>query len=240
MLEVNPAKAQLPQTASYLNVADPKAEPGDILSQTDAGLVRSREPYDENIFGAVAEKEPPIVFNRPTSTTLPIVTQGGMLIKVSDSNGKIEQGDYITSSNIPGVGQKAKQSGWIIGKAQEDLEKSEGKINVLLGARKLNLNQSKSGVPGILQRIAKGLAEGAQQPENFPVMLRYLFAFLIGGGSFLAGFLSFARTLRDGVQAMGRNPLAKKAIRVSLLLNLAGIIILTGAGLGLSLLIIFY
>jgi len=39
---------------------------------------------------------------------------------------------------------------------------------------------------------------------------------------------------------MGRNPLAKESIRMAMILNLIGILILTMAGLGLALFVILY
>ncbi|MEF8847031.1 MAG: hypothetical protein V5A57_01190 [Candidatus Paceibacterota bacterium] len=227
----------LSQTATNLEVADPEAEAGDIITKSDLGLVRADKPYDKNILGVVGKK-PAIVFNRPGTTTLPIVTQGEVLVKVSDANGEVTQGDYITSSEQPGVGQKATESGFVLGKALEDLNTNQAKIRVLLGAQHVNMGDTST--LGIMEGIGWNILQGAQQPENFPEMLRYLFALLIGGGSFLLGFLSFVRTLQGGVQAVGRNPLAKRAIQMSLILNLIGIIILTGAGLALALFTILY
>ena len=227
----------LSQTASYLEVADQQAEIGDIITKSDLGLVRADTPYDKNIFGVVGQK-PAIVFNRPSTTTLPIVTQGEVLVKVSDANGEVKKGDYITSSEKPGVGQKADEPGYVVGKALEDLNTDQAKIKVVLGVQHVNLGEQDTF--GIMKGIGWNILQGAQQPENFPEMLRYLFALLVGGGSFLLGFLSFARTLQNGVQAVGRNPLAKRAIQVSLAMNLIGIIILTGAGLALALFVILY
>lgn len=227
----------LSQTASNLEVADPEAEAGDIITKSETGLVRADTPYDENVLGVVGNK-PAIVFNKPGTSTLPVVTQGEVMIKVSNTNGKVQQGDYITSSNIPGVGQKADQSGYVLGRALENLNASQAKIRVSLGVQRATIGEQNT--IGIMKGIGWNLIQGAQQPENFPEMLRYLFALLIGGGSFVLGFLSFGRTLQNGVRAVGRNPLAKRSIQISLVLNLVGILILTGAGLTLALFIIFY
>lgn len=225
------------QTASYLEVADPKAEPGDIISKTEQGLVRSSTPYDQDVVGVVAEN-PAIIFNRPSTTTLPIAAQGVVRVKVSDVNGKIKKGDYITTSNQPGVGQKATRPGYVIGGALEDLTKKQGKIRVVLGIREMSIGRAK-GI-GIVEEIRQRLLEGLQKPENFPEVLRYIFAVLVGGGSFLLGFLSFVKSLRNGIEAIGRNPLAKRSIQLALVLNLIGITILTGAGLALAFFAITY
>jgi len=237
LLTSGPALAQsFSQTASNLEVADPQAEAGDILAKSDLGLVRAEEPYAENILGVVARK-PAIVFNRPGTSTLPIVTEGKVIVKVSDNNGEVKRGDYVTSSEQPGVAMKATKSGYVLGRALEDLNTDQAKIEVLLGVQHINEGQTTFG---IMKGIGWNIIQGAQRPENFPEMMRYMFALLVGGGAFLLGFLSFGRTLQNGVQAIGRNPLAKRAIQTSIILNLIGIIILTGAGLALALFVIFY
>ena len=63
---------------------------------------------------------------------------------------------------------------------------------------------------------------------------------VLGGGAFVLGFVSFARSLRSGVEAVGRNPLAKSSIQLAMVLNLGGILTLTMAGIGLALFVIFY
>ncbi len=42
---------------------------------------------------------------------------GRVPVKVSTKNGDIQPGDYITTSDIPGVGMKATEAGRVIGKA---------------------------------------------------------------------------------------------------------------------------
>jgi hypothetical protein len=46
-------------------------------------------------------------------------------VKVSTKNGDIQPGDYITTSDIPGVGMKATEPGRVIGKALTGLSGTE-------------------------------------------------------------------------------------------------------------------
>ena len=94
----------------------------------------------------------------------------------------------------------------------------------------------KPGSGGVLTKIVQGFGK----LESIPEVLRYIFALLVGGGSFAIGFLSFTKALREGIIGISRNPLAKKNIISAMILNLVGILILTLAGLGLSLFVIFY
>jgi len=220
--------------ARNLEVADREAKVGDIISQTEEGLFRSSIPYDENIIGVVGET-PILVFGKPTPLTLPIISFGETLVKASNINGEIKKGDFITSSEKPGVGQKAIQSGFVAGKALENFNQEEGLIRVEINIQ-YQYAPAKTPVSGILSEIWGQLGK----PENFPEVLRYIFALILGGGSFFAGFFAFVSALRKGIEAVGRNPLAKKSIQLAIVLNLIGILILTLAGLGLALFVILY
>ncbi|MCH7541587.1 hypothetical protein IH981_02285 [Patescibacteria group bacterium] len=123
----------------------------------------------------------------------------------------------------------------MIGKALEDLDSSEGLIGVFVNIQYRNVE----GRP-TFGRIFSFLLVSLEKPENLPEVLRYLFALIVGGGAFFLGFISFVRSMRTGVEAVGRNPLAQTSIQVAMLVNLAGISILTAAGVSLALFIIFY
>lgn len=220
--------------ATNLEITDSEAKVGDIISQSKEGLIRSKVPYDENIFGVVG-KTPVMVFGKPSTTTLPIVSFGETLTRVSNVNGEIKRGDYITSSNKAGVGQKASQSGFVLGRALDNLKQEEGLILVFVQPQKITIS-SEAGSGRLLSQFISEL----KLPQTIPEILRYIFALLVGGGSFIIGFSSFIKALREGVAAIGRNPLAKRNIQTAMILNLIGILILTIAGLALALFVILY
>ena len=189
---------------------------------------------DSNLFGIVVEN-PSVVLNKETATTLPVISYGESLVRVNNKSGQISQGEFITSSSDPGVGQKAIESGYVIGKALEDLDGQQGLISVFVNIQYRNVE----GRP-TFGRVFSFLLTSLERPENLPEVLRYIFALIVGGGSYFLGFFSFVRSLRAGVEAVGRNPMAKTSIQVAMLANLIGITILTAAGVGLALFIIFY
>jgi len=228
---------ELPLIARNLEVADSEARIGDIVSQAKEGLIRSSSAYDENIIGVVAEN-PIMVFGKETATTLKIVSFGETLTKVSNINGEIKKGDFITSSDKPGVGQKATESGFVIGQAMQDFNQEDGLILIFVQPQKIIL-PSRPTTGGIISQIFKILPE-LMIPETIPEVLRYIFALLVGGGSFIIGFFSFIKALKEGLTAIGRNPLAKRSIQTAMILNLIGIFILTLAGLSLALFVILY
>lgn len=224
-----------PLIASNLEVADLEAKPGDIMAKSEKGLVRATVPYDPNLFGVVTEN-PLMVFSKPTASTLPIATWGEALVKVTIKNGEIKRGDFITSSEIPGAGQKATQPGFVLGRAMEDFEKDQGMIRVLVSVQYINPTPTRSFINEAINAFLLGLKD----PANLPDILRYLFALFVGGGSFILGFTAFIKALHKGVEGIARNPLAKKSIVAAMLINLAGVSILTIAGLALSVFVIIY
>jgi len=226
----------LPSIAKNLEIADTEVKIGDIISRTEKGLIRSRIAYDENIVGVVGEN-PMLVFGKETTTTLPVITFGEAKVRVNNANGEIKKGDFITSSQTPGVGQKSTQSGWAVGRAMEDLKEKEGLILAQIDIRSVSLPGTRR--PSIREFFSL-IFENLERPENFPAFLRYLFALLFGGGSFFFGFYMIIRTLHKGLEATGRNPLARRSIQMAMVLNLVGIILLTLAGLGLALFVILY
>jgi hypothetical protein len=225
----------VPMIAQYFEIKDPEIKKGDIVSLRNKEIYRSNVPYDENIVGVIGEN-PILVFGKETTTTLPVVSYGKTLVRVTNQNGEIKKGDFITSSNRPGVGEKATESGFVVGRALENFNEDEGLIPVFVSIQYLNLAPKRPTFGGVIQEILSTL----RVPENVPEVLRYTFAIFLAGMSFLFGFIFFLRTLREGIVGMSRNPLAKKSIQTAMILNLIGISILTLAGIGLALFVILY
>jgi len=223
-----------PLIARNLEVVDPEVKIGDIVSQAKEGLIRSETPYDENIVGVIGET-PIMVFGKEGPNTMPVISFGETLTKISNIAGEIKKGDFITSSDRPGVGQKAEESGFIVGVAMENFNQEEGLTLVFVRPEKM-IFSTEVGSGGILDRIFSGLII----PETIPEVFRYLFALLVAAISFIIGFISFIKALREGLAAVGRNPLAKGSIQTAMILNLIGVSILTLAGLALALFVILY
>lgn len=99
--------------------------PGDVVSldsSINAGVSKSTNAYDKNVLGIVST-QPGLVLGLnesiPTSGTYPVqlALAGRVPVKVSTKNGPILPGDYLTSSDIPGVAMKAIQPGFVFGQA---------------------------------------------------------------------------------------------------------------------------
>lgn len=157
-----------------------------------------------------------------------VASSGTVAVDVSDENGPISKGDYITASNVAGVGAKADRSGRVVGVAQADFTGREsgdartsvggqsvalGQIPVSLYVGTVDINSSGSGaqVPASLERLAQTVA-GHQVSA-----IRLILAAVI----MLAGLVSVAVILYGAVSnsflSIGRNPLASHSVYKGLL-----------------------
>lgn len=94
---------------------------GDIVSLAGDGVSqvqKSTSPYDSKAIGVISTK-PGITMGEADGAGKPVIVglAGRVPVKVTTKNGDINTGDYITTSDIPGVGMKATQPGRVIGKA---------------------------------------------------------------------------------------------------------------------------
>lgn len=215
-----------------------EAQNGDVVSfSTDKkGLVLSREAYDRRLFAVVAT-EPQIVY-RTGEGTIPMVRDGIAYVNVSTVNGEIAAGDYVTSSPVAGKAQKSTSStghilGIAIGEFREgtgektDYEGKEiwvGKIRVALAigpvSPALFLLKSSSGAVGALDQIGNALMQSFQEPGSGFIVMRYILAGLIVLLATSVSFRNFGRNITKGMEALGRNPLARREIEMMIIFNI--------------------
>jgi hypothetical protein len=104
-------------------------------------VLASTKPYDTGVAGVVSE-EPGIILGEQGDNKLRVATTGRVKIKVDASNGPIEIGDLLVTSDKEGFAMKSMavdvggvrihRPGTLIGKALEPLVKGSGEILVLL------------------------------------------------------------------------------------------------------------
>lgn len=120
--------------AEYFTVNGNETEAGDIVSfdtNNPQAFTKAKGAYDKLIAGVISEN-PSVLINSPDQGK-PVALTGRVKVKVSTVNGTIKIGDYITSSDLSGVGMKATEKGMVIGRALENYYKAEnGKIWVLI------------------------------------------------------------------------------------------------------------
>lgn len=231
----------LSQIAYNVEIDDASATTGDIVSSDSGKFSLSTEEYDVGIYGVI-DIDAPITLNPFTDKTKPVVTTGEVLVKVSTENGEIKKGDLITTSKYKGIGQKATKSGHVLGKALADLSTTNdySLIPVLIN---VNYNQISSqsesltdqGIDQVAKKVSSSIVSG-----NIPGLLKYVFALLLGAISFFVGLAHFVRSNRTAVESIARNPLAKGDIQRQLVFGTAGILVVCGIGLAISVWILLF
>ncbi|HSX17303.1 MAG TPA: hypothetical protein VLH86_04340 [Patescibacteria group bacterium] len=201
------------------------------LKQGDPTKVVPLKQHDasEMLGVTVANSAAPVSLSDPTKQQTFVATFGKYDVLVSNQNGPIKSGDYITVSALDGVGMKAGTDQEIIlGKAignfatTSDVESRVtltdsigGKQEVAL--KRIGVDISVAHNPNYSGDITAGvprfLSKAAQLVTKKPVTALRIYACLgvlalavgVAGGIIYAG-------VRTGMTAVGRNPLAKKSI----------------------------
>lgn len=223
--------------ATYMEISDKNVQNGDIVVGTAQGYMLSRQPYDTRAIGIITTRPAVELRNTEQTKGFPVVSRGSAFVKVTNENGSIKEGDFITTSSVTGVGMKSTRSGYIIGEALEGTNFSDGK-NIALIPITLNLRFIQTGAPTQDQFsdiFSMSTLAAYEQPIR---VIQYIIAAIIVISSFGFGFLIFARAVNTGIQALGRNPLAGRMIQISIVFNLILIIIIIMTGVSLAYLVI--
>lgn len=223
--------------AISIPITDKDAKDGSIISSSARGYVLTSVPYDPSVYGVITEDPSLFIQNTNLPGTKPVVSSGKAFVAVSTINGAIRVNDFITSSEIPGVGQKASINGFVLGTALQNYSEIDpnkiGKIQVSIAPR---FNSAFIGLRGNLIQILRD-AGGIYNLSPL-ASFRYILAAIIAILSFLLGFIYFGRVAKTGVEALGRNPLAGRTIQLGIVFNLIITIGIMALGLGIAYLIL--
>lgn len=226
-------------TADTVEIEGEKIQNGNIISFSEGGYTLSKRAYDPTVFGIVTTK-PAItleVIPPDLKNVYFVLTSGKTPVSVSSINGNIVTGDLITSSDVPGIGMKATRDGYVIGTALEDYEnKNTTETGTILVSLDFAFN---ANVSTLRTNLLDNLDLALQAPFLTPTSaLRYIFAGLMLLIAFGVGIGYFGRTTQAGVEALGRNPLASRAILISVIMNMILALITIGAGIAVGYLIL--
>ena len=189
----------------------------------------------------VARNDATFVLTAEEEQTL-VTTNGRFEVFVSDENGPVAPGDFVTVSRVGGIGMKAGDAEpSILGKANgsfdgESAVLSTTEINVNGIAQKVSIGRiqvdlgiagnplfkpTKANVPGFLERIAESIAQKPVDPTRVYIGMIIFFASVAVAATLLYS------GVRSSVISVGRNPLSKKSITKSLIqIILTSVIIL--------------
>lgn len=196
------------------------------LAENTTDTVLPAEPSTvNNLLGVVVDAVySPITISSGGSTSVYVATGGTEQTLVSDINGPIHRGDYVTASSISGVGMLATTNTRAIGIAQADFDGTKGtkstykdengteqtvqlgQIPVLINVSDYFKQPDKTIIPQGIQNIANAIAGRNVSP--LPIV--------IAGGIFIITLATVTiiayGTIRSSIISMGRNPLAQSAI----------------------------
>lgn len=238
--------------ANTYKSADKDIVTSDIVSAKEFGssdIVRSQKVYDEKMLGVVADK--PTVVYRLEGMNTAVVVRGESKVNVTTLNGPIKAGNTITSSLIPGKGQLADITvGNIVGTALENLTDKnskeitfatkkirQGTIRIMVDVRP-GTSQEVGALTKLIDQLSLLILRSTQTPQGASNFLRYLAAALLAAIIIFLAFNTLGRNVTKGIEAIGRNPLAKNQIQAMIALNIALIAVICIGGIILSFLII--
>lgn len=188
----------------------------------------NNDRISEAIGVAVNNNDSPITLSGENQKTY-VANSSKYLVLVSDQNGPIRVGNYITLSSVNGIGMRADEfQSVVVGQAtQEFIGKSSpsyistaqvkdnkgndrtiniGKIEVNIGVAKNPLARNVTDAPEVLQRAGKTIAGRVVTAPRLYIALVLLV--LVAGIS--ASVIYSA--VRSGIISVGRNPLSKRLI----------------------------
>ena len=224
------------QTVTQGYGSDEILQRGMLVSLKDGDATKVEPADSDNIkrlHGIVVDpNDAPVTLSNETQKTF-VATVGRYEALVSDENGTIKQGDYITVSSVRGIGKRTDtKSINVIGKALQDFD---GKTDVLSTtdlkdnggvSQKVNIGRIKLDIgiganplakpedvnlPGFLKRATESIAQKTVSPVRVYLSLAILVAAIAIAGSMLyAG-------VRSSMISIGRNPLSKQSITKSLM-----------------------
>lgn len=186
-------------------------------------VVGANHTNSDNLLGVVVSaNSSSLSLTNNLSNQVQVATSGTLRVFVSDINGIIGRGDYITASPITGVGMKATDNARIIGVAQGSVEGGAKQIikdgsgkdqSVMVGEVPILVNVSsyfkqpdKTLIPSAVQNIANAFA--GRSVSALPI--------LVSAGIFVVTLLVVViiiyAMIRNAIISVGRNPLSQSAV----------------------------
>lgn len=205
-------------SSSILNITE-EVKNGYIIAHKGGSYSPTKEPFDNDVVGVIVESSSLSLVDTTNPNAKLVMQAGEAQVLVTNKEGDIKRGDYITSSSIPGVGQKASKNGFVVGRALEDLvvspENDTGLVWSVVEPKYAYINNT------MKTNLLEALRSGSLSPLLNPVeSLRYILAALIVAATFIIGFSTFGKSSSHTIEALGRNPLAQGSIKTAMVFNM--------------------
>lgn len=188
---------------------------GSLICSSEGGYELCQDEYTPSMYG-VHTTIPSAGIEYQDQSGILVVRDGIVKVRASDSNGQIAVGDWVTASSDPGVVQKATRNGFVLGSALEAATaNSESLISVALNIHpETRLANARSN---LFEVMRQGSQTALLEPLN---ALRYFLAALLVVVCVILGLVFYGRLSRSSIEAIGRNPLAKRDIQVALFVQM--------------------
>ena len=208
---------------------DQTLQRGMIIAQnkTDSNKVDAVDSSRDDIFGVVVNPNDSPISISDDKEGIYVASTGKYDVLVSDQNGSIKKGDYVTASALAGIGMKAdKSQATVLGRALQDFN---GKTNTLgstsvktskgadksvnLGRIQVDIAITKNptaklvtGAPAFLSQAGNTIAG-----KSVSAIRLYLGAVVLLVGTITAGSILYAG-ISSSIISIGRNPLGRRTI----------------------------
>lgn len=201
----------------------------------------TRELVDRAI-GVTTNVEDNLVTLASGEQSVYVQTTGTANVFVTDVNGVVAEGDQLTISPLKGVLMRGNDADPVVARALEDFPSDPAKLEpvsldndqITAGMASMSVsldsalvaNQPLQPSPSALQRLGRSIVGRDVGELQVIVALIIFFIVLVSEGSIIYGAVS------SGIISIGRNPLAKGAIKHELIriFALALIVLLIGLG----------
>lgn len=230
-------------------------ESGDIIARIlpENVLRLATRVSNESVVGVLIPESLSVVTYRGADNEKLVAQRGVYPVNVTNINGDIFPGDFITTSTLAGKGQKASSvSEAILGMAVEEFTAQKGQATQLgdktyytgtimvdltgrphyqnLGVFKEVLNLARSFGIAFLGQF--------QTSEGSSLFFRYLLAAVVTILCVWFAFRHFGTSILRGIEAIGRNPLARGHIQSAIIINAVIIILVSISVVVLSIFIV--
>lgn len=186
-------------------------------------VVAANHTNADNLLGVIVSADSSsLSLTNNLSNQVQVATSGTLHVLVSDINGAVVRGDFITASPISGVGMKATDNARIVGVAQGTVEGGAsqtikddqgkdkivkvGEVAVLVNVSSYFKQPDKTLVPSAVQNVANAFA--GRNVAALPI--------LVSAGIFVVTLLVVViiiySMIRNGIISVGRNPLSQSAV----------------------------
>lgn len=207
-------------------------QPGTIVSrqEKEKGIEQATSGSADRLLGVVSDTSL-LELSDDGPSQAQVVTNGLAYTLVSNINGEIKVGDFVTASPLKGVGMKTLETGYVIGVAQANFadskKVSERTVTDKLGNQKVisiglmpvqidvthyeKQDDKKSVIPQFILSIAQAVSG---KRVSVVRVLAALLVLIVG--TVAIGVMLYA-SVRSSIASIGRNPLAAAAVNRGLL-----------------------